>query len=167
MGHPLNHSLPMFRMIYRSCGNESGYVVPESKNNRIVMVDDDRDDLFLTKISFRNSPYPVEFVGLNSGAALFEYIKNHGIGSIDVLLLDINMPIQSGPEILSKLSVYPHFEEVKVVMFSTSKKADDRINSLKMGAKDFLIKPSSKSEIAEFVDHIGRLLVSEEIAVAS
>lgn len=138
-----------------------------SKTNRIVMVDDDPDDLFLTEISLRKAPYPVEFVGISSGAELFEYIKNQGIGSIDVLLLDLNMPIQSGHDILSTLSTYPHFDGVKVIMFSTSKKADDRKSALNIGATDFMVKPSTKSEISSFVAHIGELLDEKGMAVAS
>jgi len=138
----------------------------ESNTKRIVMVDDDRDDLFLTKISLRKSSVPVDFVGLNSGKELFDYIKNRGIGSIDVLLLDINMPVQSGHDILLKLSKYPHFEDIKVVMFSTSKKVDDRLDSLRMGALDFMIKPSTHPEIANFLSHIGELLKSKTLQAA-
>jgi len=141
-------------------------VIKQGDTYKIVMVDDDQDDLFLTKISFRRAGYPVDFIGLKSGVALFDFIKNQGIGSIDILLLDINMPVQSGHDILARLKDYPHFGDIKVVMFSTSRMPGDLTKSFQKGATDFMVKPSSQADTESFLDHIGDMLMSEQMAVA-
>ena len=138
-----------------------------SNSNRIVMVDDDRDDLFLTKISFNKAHVPVDFVGLRDGESLFDYIKFHGIGSMDILLLDINIPVVSGYDILAKLREYKHFDEIKVIMFSTSNRLDERKKALAMGAKDFMVKPSSQREIQDFISDISEHLNIGDLAIAS
>ena len=134
---------------------------------RIVMVDDDRDDLFLTEISFRKANFPVEFIGLESADQLFEHIKDKGIGSIDVLLLDLNMPIMGGLETLETLHDYPHFEDLNVYMFSTSSSNRDRKACLEAGAKGYLYKPSGLSSMKKFVEGIGECLKQQDFAVAS
>jgi len=56
------------------------------------------------------------------------------IGSVDLLLLDLNMPIQNGHDILKELSTYPHIEDLCVVMFSTSRRAIDKEIAERLGA---------------------------------
>jgi CheY-like chemotaxis protein len=133
---------------------------------RILMVDDDRDDLFLTEICFRQSSLPVEFVALESAEALFAYIKDNGIGSIDVLLLDLNMPVTNGLETLKVLKSYPHYSELSVFMFSTSAHAEHRLESLNSGAQGYINKPSSLKQMKAFVEEIGQCLKVKELSMA-
>lgn len=133
---------------------------------RIVMVDDDRDDIFLTKMAFKRANFPSEFVGLKSGKALFEHIKNNGVGSIDLLLLDLNMPIQDGHEILRHLAAYPHAQDLCTVMFSTSRRAVDKEMSESLGATAFVVKPSTVSETDAFVQNVSAIVESREFALA-
>jgi len=119
---------------------------------RVVMVDDDPDDIFITRFTCKRSSVPIDFIGLNSGQALYDHIKNRGIGSIDVILLDINMPKEDGYRVLEKLSAYPHIEDLKIVMFSTSGREHEKEMALKLGGSDFLEKPSHAMDVAKLVD---------------
>jgi len=119
---------------------------------RVVMIDDDPDDIFLTKIICKRSAVPIEFKGLNSGRALYERIKNSGIGSINVILLDVNMPIENGYEVLKKLLVYPGIEDVKIIMFSTSRRSHDKELAIELGGDGFIEKPSQGEESDEFIN---------------
>jgi len=142
-------------------------VVSENNPLRIAMVDDDKDDIFLTKMAFKRASFPSTFVGLDSGRALFDYIKNNGIGSIDLLLLDLNMPIINGHDILAELSSYPHFSELCTIMFSTSRRAIDKDVSAHLGATAFIVKPSTVPETQAFIQNVTDILKSRELAMAS
>ena len=133
---------------------------------RIVMVDDDQDDLFLTGVSFRHASFPVEFTPLSSAANLFEYIKHNGIGGIDILLLDLNMPVTDGIEALAKLREYPHFDELNVYMFSTSTSEVDRQDCLDAGAKGYLKKPSGLVQMKAFIETVGKCIDPQKLSVA-
>ena len=119
---------------------------------RVVMVDDDPDDIFITKFTCKRSSVPIDFIGLNSGAALYEHIKNQGVGSIDVILLDINMPKEDGYTVLKKLQAYPHIDDVKIVMFSTSGREHEKEMALNLGGSDFLEKPSHAMDVDKLVE---------------
>jgi CheY-like chemotaxis protein len=134
---------------------------------RIVMVDDDQDDLFLTGICFRQASFPVEFTPLDSADQLFKHIKDNGIGGIDVLLLDLNMPVTNGLETLKTLQSYPHFDELNVFMFSTSSNANDRDACLAGGAKGYLLKPSGLGQMRAFVEEIAKCVDPQKLSIAS
>lgn len=139
----------------------------DSRAVRIVMVDDDQDDLFLTGICFRQASFPVKFTPLTGAASLFDFIRDNGIGGIDVLLLDLNMPVTTGIEALIKLQSYPHFDELNVFMFSTSSSEVDEKACLEAGAKGFLKKPSGLGQMRSFVEQISRSLDPEKLSIAS
>lgn len=134
---------------------------------RIVMVDDDQDDLFLTGVCFRQASFPVEFVPISGAEKLHEYIKDNGIGAIDILLLDLNMPVTGGLETLEALQSYPHFDELNVFMFSTSSSETDQNACLAAGAKGYLMKPSGLTQMRSFVEAVATSLGLKELSLAS
>ena len=138
-----------------------------NRDVRIVMVDDDQDDLFLTGVCFRQADFPVEFVALSSAAKLHEYIKDNGIGAIDILLLDLNMPVTGGLETLEALQNYPHFDELNVFMFSTSSSETDKTACLEAGAKGYLMKPAGLTQMRSFVEAVAESLDVKELSMAS
>ena len=138
-----------------------------NRDVRIVMVDDDQDDLFLTGVCFRQADFPVEFVALSSAAKLHEYIKDNGIGAIDILLLDLNMPVTGGLETLEDLQNYPHFDELNVFMFSTSSSETDKTACLEAGAKGYLMKPAGLTQMRSFVEAVAESLDVKELSMAS
>lgn len=116
---------------------------------KIVMVDDDAEDIFLTRTFLKRAGMPAAVTGLNSGEELYNYIKNNGVGSIDVILLDINMPIEGGFDVLKRLLVYPDIGDIKIIMYSTSKRSHETSLALKLGANDFVEKPRRLEDIEQ------------------
>jgi len=127
-------------------------VLEVSNPLRVVMVDDDPDDVFLTKIICKRSSVPVSFTGLNSGRALYNHIKNKGIGSIDIILLDVNMPIENGYAVLKRLQAYPNIDDVTVIMFSTSRRPHEKELAMELGSSGFIEKPSRGDDVSELVN---------------
>jgi len=121
---------------------------------KILMVDDDTDDLFLTKLSFEKSKFPFKFTGLKSADALFEYVEKTGIADVDILLLDLNMPGIGGLEALKDLRKNPEFEKIKVFMFSSSSSVEDRDLCVEAGADGYLFKPSDAQQVTRFVNTV-------------
>lgn len=132
-----------------------------SKENpiRIVMVDDDLDDIFLTKMAFKKFPKSYEFLGLTSGDDFFNYITTNGIGSIDIVLLDLNMPVRDGHDVLAELRTYPGFANLFVIVFTTSNRNFDLDVSEVLGADGYFVKPSTTAEVKELLDLIDGIVV--------
>lgn len=71
--------------------------------------------------------------------ALYKAIKP------DVVLLDINMPILDGIETLKRIKKIN--KDAIVVMCSSLGDQENIINSISLGAKDFVVKPFRKERI--------------------
>lgn len=137
-----------------------------AKDARIYMVDDDPQDIFLTKVALRRAPFSFDFTGLPNGQALFDHIRTKGIGSIDLLLLDMNMPVMGGVDILQRLSTYPDFRDLKIVMFSTSGREQDKSLCIELGAEAYILKPANREATATFLDRITTLIGKPRAAPA-
>ena len=116
------------------------------------MVDDDPDDIFITKALCKRASVPIEFMGLSSGDALFEFIKNNGVDPIDLILLDVLMPKDSGYDVLNKMRASPLTADVTIVMFSGVSHPHQKKLALDLGANDFLLKPVSAEQEKIFFD---------------
>ncbi|MCC2596649.1 response regulator transcription factor [Pusillimonas sp. MFBS29] len=74
--------------------------------------------------------------------------------SYDLLLLDLNLPGQSGLEILAKLRAAG--EQVPVLILTARDGVEDRVAGLDAGADDYVTKPFELSELAARVRAFGR-----------
>ncbi|MEI6306746.1 MAG: response regulator [Deltaproteobacteria bacterium] len=64
---------------------------------------------------------------------------------IDVIVLDLNMPVMDGFEFLAHIKDDLRFRAIPVCVFSGNK--DDSTKALKLGAGDFINKPGDYSRI--------------------
>lgn len=58
-----------------------------------------------------------------------------------LILLDIMMPEISGFEILQKLSTDENLKDIPVIIISARNQKEDVLQALKLGAKDYMVKP--------------------------
>jgi signal transduction histidine kinase len=65
----------------------------------------------------------------------------------DLILTDIMMPIMSGDEMLAALRADSSCDDIIVVVLSAGGSEDLRLNLLRKGAQDYLIKPFSPEEL--------------------
>ncbi len=92
-------------------------------------------------------------VGAVNGKKVLEILENDST-DIGLVILDWNMPVMDGLEVVKVLQEDKRFKEIPVLMVSTESE-DARINeALKAGAKDYLCKPFTSEEIAEKIIHI-------------
>jgi len=58
-----------------------------------------------------------------------------------LILLDIMMPEISGFEILQKLASDDNLKDIPVIVISARNQKEDVLQALKLGAKDYMVKP--------------------------
>jgi two-component system chemotaxis response regulator CheY len=73
---------------------------------------------------------------------------------IDLILLDINMPIMNGLQFMEKASAALIPSRIPIIIISTEGKEDDTIRGLKLGAKGYLKKPFQPSLLHEMIEKI-------------
>jgi CheY-like chemotaxis protein len=111
----------------------------------IVMVDDDREDVYSMRRAFSACTPKPRFAFCSSGEELFEVYGDQDADAVspDLLLLDLNLPKMNGIEILHRLrrgelSGNPNLTPVMVLSTSSSK--SDITRSYVEGANAFFTK---------------------------
>ena len=110
-------------------------------NDRIFLVDDDRNILMSVSMALESEGFQVET--FNDGEAGLKAILEE---QPDLVVLDVKMPRMDGIEVLSKLRE----ESAIPVIFLTSKDDEvDQVIGLRMGADDYITKPFSQRLLIE------------------
>ncbi len=80
----------------------------------------------------------------------------------DLMLIDVNMPGMSGPELLRRLRMNPPTANLKVIMFSGQASGDEMSEMLLHGADDYLSKPFSVPQLRGRVQSALRLKTAQD-----
>ena len=121
--------------------------------NIVFYADDDLDDLELVKDAFAQYSTNVEVLTATDGSKALSYLSN--LKKYDTLpcliILDVNMPVINGKETLLRLREMEHFQEVPVVLFTTSSQPIDKSFARKYNA-GFITKPIDVKQMADIAD---------------
>ena len=126
----------------------------------IVMIDDDSSDLDIAKVCYQRSGLSNKFKTMRSGEDFLNYLNDcadQGDNPVGLGLIDINMPLSNGFEIISRIRQderfkhFPHF-----VILSNSDSHKDRDTSIKIGASEFFSKPTSVQEYVEIFNYLAK-----------
>ncbi len=125
---------------------------------RIIIVEDNPGDVHLIKYALKNYGYNGEVVFLEDGSELVSLLEGEE-HLIQLIIMDINMPIMGGIETLKVVSTRPNLSEamqgVPVIMFSSSSLSTDILESYSLGANAYVKKPLS---LDEYVSSISKIL---------
>ncbi len=116
-------------------------IMQASKRLQIILIEDSLSDAKLTQYALsRLSPSP-ELLHFEAGDIFFDYLQKNNINPFSLILLDLNLPRMSGLDILCMLRKESKFNQIPIVMFSSSKEETDVVKSYEYGANAYVQKP--------------------------
>jgi CheY-like chemotaxis protein len=120
----------------------------------ILVVEDDRVDAMTVKRSLKelNITNHVEIAG--NGEEALAYLRNPQQEKPCIILLDLNMPRMSGMEFLRIIKHDQAFKRIPVVVLTTSRDEQDKIESFDLGVAGYMIKPVDYWQFVEVVKTI-------------
>ena len=120
----------------------------------VLYVEDEEDDVFLLRHVFKEAGITHRIVSLADGEAAIDYLKGTGQYADRsayplpiLLLLDINLPLVSGLEVLSWLRSESPVAGLPTIMLSSSSQPADVKRAYQMGANAYLVKPSGLARL--------------------
>ena len=120
----------------------------------ILYVEDDKNDVFFMEFAFAriSAPHPLRVArdgrqGLDYLAGNGQYADRAKHPPPCLVLLDLNLPVRSGFEILRWLRQQPQFQALPVLVFTASSRESDRETALHLGANEFITKPSNMAKL--------------------
>ena len=112
---------------------------------KVMLVDDEKP--FVDTMIKRLNKRDVDIVPAYNGQEALEKLAQDG--AIEVVILDIKMPLMDGMEALGKIkSKHPL---VEVIMLTGHATVETGIEGMRMGAFDYLMKPCNADELVEKV----------------
>lgn len=94
-----------------------------------------------------------EVVEAANGQIALEHLRNEN-NKFDLVLLDLMMPVMDGFEVMTRMREDDRLKEMPVVVMSSAESSETISSCLKLGAKDFFVKPVKKSHAMALVDYM-------------
>jgi CheY-like chemotaxis protein len=125
----------------------------------IVVADDDLDDQQIIKDGLRDCKVKVEISSVYNGLQLMDYLlareAYRNIKELpDLVLLDLNMPLMDGFEVLKEIRGHSRLHHLPLYVITTSRSAEHRKKALELGATGFYSKGASSKDIRRIMHEI-------------
>ncbi len=113
---------------------------------KILIAEDDFEDRYIMGQTFDELGITKAIKFVEDGSILIKYLTDQGVGSIALIVLDLNMPRLNGTETLKALKTDDRYQHIPVIIFSTSVNDIEKKRCLELGAKDYITKPTTYRE---------------------
>ena len=115
----------------------------EIASARILLVDDEEDNLVLLELLLRSAGYQQ----IHATPTPAEVAALHRAHDFDLILLDLNMPGHDGFQVMAELEALALNDFMPVLVLSALKDDEIRLRALSAGARDFVAKPFDRVEV--------------------
>ena len=119
---------------------------------RVLVVDDIPTNVRLLEARLAAEYYDV--LTAQSGREALEICARE---NVDIVLLDVMMPVMDGFEVCRRLKADPRTHHIPVLMITALDQPSDRVRGLEVGADDFLSKPVDDVQLMARVKSLVRL----------
>ena len=142
-------------------------------DKKILLVEDNPDDIELTRRALRSNNIGNEMVVAQDGVEALDFLfgtgKYAGRNMHDlpvVVLLDLKLPKVDGLEVLKKIRAENLTKRLPIVILTSSKEEHDLLNGYNFGANSYIRKPVDFNQFVDAVRQIGLywLLINESPA---
>lgn len=113
------------------------------KKLKVLAVDDDMINLKLLKTMLMKAPNVSQVVEAKNGADAIGILKTQD--DIDIILLDIIMPVMGGIEMLKVVRADESLRQLPVIVLTTDE--TKKTEALECGANGFLMKPVREKDV--------------------
>ncbi len=117
----------------------------------ILLVEDDEIDVRSVQRSFKDLRVTNPLIVTHNGEEALEYLKNDTGKHPGLILLDLRMPRMDGIEFLKIIREDDKLKIIPVVILTTSKEDEDKMDSFNLGIAGYMMKPVSYKDFVEVI----------------
>jgi len=108
---------------------------------KVLVIDDEESIRELIRFNLEMAGFSVELAA--DGQEGLDKLDD----SIDLVILDLMLPVLDGLAVCREIRSHPEFKDLPIIMLTTRGEEIDRVLGLEMGADDYLTKPFSPREL--------------------
>jgi len=124
----------------------------------ILLVEDDPNDILLMQRAFNKARLANPLEVVTDGEEAIAYLSGEGRFADRnrypvplMLLLDLKMPRRNGFEVLEWLKEHPEFNQIPVVVLTSSDQQPDVEKAFRLGARSYLTKPGRLEDLVSLM----------------
>ncbi|MGM1057302.1 MAG: response regulator [Bacteroidota bacterium] len=125
------------------------------KSAHILLVEDNEGDIALTLDAFEESKVKMDISIARNGQEALDFLFKKGSykdsKKPDIILLDINIPIFNGHEVLKQIKEDPNLKKIPVIMLTTSSNPKDINLAYNLHCNSYVKKPLDMEEFLEAI----------------
>jgi putative two-component system response regulator len=121
-----------------------------AQNLKVLAVDDDMINLKLLKSMLMKTGNVHEVIEARNGADAINVLKERN--DIDIILLDIIMPVMGGIEMLKVVRADENLNQLPIIVLTTDETKKNE--ALEAGANGFLMKPVRAADVAQKISEV-------------
>ena len=115
---------------------------------KVIVADDSR--VMRNIIDRAIKPIGLETIHAGNGQEVLDSLETHG-QDIGLILLDWNMPVMNGLEVLESMQGNNLYRHIPVLMVSTESEREKMDKAIKAGAKGYLSKPFTSEALVRLI----------------
>jgi len=129
---------------------------------RILLAEDNPNDVELTLTALSENHLANEVIVAHDGLEALDYLHRRGAyasrgnGNPVLVLLDLKMPKVDGLDVLREIKSDERLKTIPVVMLTSSREESDLIQSYRLGANAYVVKPVGFQDFVAAVKEIGQ-----------
>jgi chemotaxis family two-component system response regulator Rcp1 len=124
----------------------------------ILLVEDNEADIRLTQEVLTDNKVQNNLIIAHNGEEALACLRRQGkySGSVrpDLILLDLNLPVKDGREVLAEIKSDPNLKSIPVVILTTSKAEEDIVKTYDLHANCYITKPVDLEQFITVVSYI-------------
>ncbi|MEY2429727.1 MAG: hypothetical protein QOJ40_2612 [Verrucomicrobiota bacterium] len=129
-----------------------------NRRQTILLVDDSENDIFLMRRAFKKAEFDTLLQEVHNGEQAIAYLKGEGVYGDrstyplpSVMLLDLNMPMKNGFDVLRFARAQPELNRLSIIILTASMREADVEQAYDLGASSYLVKPSTIDALADMI----------------
>jgi len=120
---------------------------PSARPIEILLVEDNENDVILTREGFKNSKLLVNMHHVPDGEECMDFLRKQGkyaeAPTPDLILLDLNMPRMDGREVMAEIAGDERLRHLPVVILTTSAEDSEILKMYRLRCSSYIVKPVS------------------------
>jgi len=124
------------------------------QNKPVLLVENDRVDAMMIKRALLELRVTNRLNLAVNGEEALEFLRNPENEKPCIIILDLNMPRMNGIEFLTIAKQDKTIKAIPVVVLTSSKEEQDKIDSFNLGVAGYMLKPIDYHQFVEIIQTI-------------